>query len=381
MDFALTDIQTMVRDTARKFAKEEVGPYAAEMDKQAKFRLELVKQMGELGFMGVAFPEEYEGGGMDYQCYAIVVEELSAVCASTGVVVSAHSSLCCDPIFKYGTEEQKQKYLPGLASGRVLGCLGLTEPSAGSDAGNQKTTAVLDGNEWVLNGSKIFITNGGPAGVAVVIAVTDKSAGSRGLSGFIVPADAPGYKVAKEEHKLGIRASSTAELVFDECRIPKENLLGKPGEGFKMALATLDGGRIGIAAQAVGIAQGALTAAIAYSKERVQFGKPISSFQAIQWKLADMATEIDAARLLVQRAAWLKDKGVKSYGVQAAMAKLYASDVAMKATREAIQVFGGYGYVDEYPVERYYRDAKITEIYEGTSEVQKMVIARSLLKD
>jgi len=381
MDFALTDIQTMVRDTARKFARDQVAPYAAEMDKQGKFRMDLVKQMGELGFMGVAFPEEYEGGGMDYQCYAIVVEELSAVCASTGVVVSAHSSLCCDPIFKYGTEEQKQKFLPGLASGRVLGCLGLTEPSAGSDAGNQKTTAVLDGNEWVLNGSKIFITNGGPAGVAVVIAMTDKSAGSRGMSAFIVPADAPGYKVAKEEHKLGIRASSTAELVFDECRIPKEYLLGKPGEGFKIALATLDGGRIGIAAQAVGIAQGALTAAVEYAKERVQFGKPISSFQAIQWKLADMATEIDAARLLVQRAAWLKDKGVKSYGTQSAMAKLFASDVAMKATREAIQVFGGYGYVDEYPVERYYRDAKITEIYEGTSEVQKIVIARSLLKD
>jgi alkylation response protein AidB-like acyl-CoA dehydrogenase len=381
MDFAPTDIQTMVRDTARRFARDQVGPYAAEMDKQARFRMELVQQMGELGFMGVAFPEEYEGGGMDYQCYAIVVEELSAVCASTGVVVSAHSSLCCDPILKYGTEEQKRKYLPDLASGRMLGCLGLTEPSAGSDAANQKTTAVLDGDQWVLNGSKIFITNGGPAGVAVVIAMTDKSAGTRGMSAFIVPADAPGYKVAKEEHKLGIRASSTAELVFDECRIPRENQLGKTGEGFKIALATLDGGRIGIAAQAVGIAQGALTAATEYAKERVQFNKPISSFQAIQWKLADMATEIDAARLLVQRAAWLKDNGVKSYGTQSAMAKLFASDVAMKATREAIQVFGGYGYVDEYPVERYYRDAKITEIYEGTSEVQKIVIARALLRD
>lgn len=381
MDFAPTDIQTMVRDTARKFAREEVGPYAAEMDKQAKFRMELVQQMGELGFLGVAFPEDYEGGGMDYQCYAIVVEELSAVCASTGVVVSAHSSLCCDPIYKFGTEEQKQKFLPDLASGRMLGCLGLTETSAGSDAGNQKTTAVLDGDQWVLNGSKIFITNGGPAGVAVIIAMTDKSAGNRGMSAFIVPSDAPGYKVAKEEHKLGIRASSTAELVFDDCRIPKENLLGKAGEGFKIALATLDGGRIGIAAQAVGIAQGALSAATAYAKERVQFGQPIASFQAIQWKLADMATEIDAARLLVQRAAWLKDAGVKSYGTQSAMAKLFASDVAMKATREAIQVFGGYGYIDEYPVERYYRDAKITEIYEGTSEVQKMVIARSLLRD
>jgi alkylation response protein AidB-like acyl-CoA dehydrogenase len=381
MNFELNDIQKMVRDTARRFADEQVAPYAAEMDKAAKFRPELTTQMAELGFLGAPFSDEFGGSGMDYQCYALIVEELSTVCASTGVVVSAHTSLCCDPIYKFGTEEQKAKFLTPLASGETLGCLGLTEPSAGSDAGNQKTTAVLEGDEWVINGSKIFITNGGPAGIAVVIAVTDKSAGTRGLSAFIVPSDAPGYKVAKEEHKLGIRASSTAELVFDECRIPKENLLGKVGEGFKIALATLDGGRIGIAAQALGIAQGALKAAVEYSKERVQFGKSISNFQAIQWKLADMATEIDAARLLVYRAAWLKDQGVKSFGQQAAMAKLFASDVAMKATREAIQVFGGYGYIDEYPVERFYRDAKITEIYEGTSEVQKIVIARNLLKD
>jgi alkylation response protein AidB-like acyl-CoA dehydrogenase len=381
MNFELDDIQKMVRDTARRFANEQVAPFAAEMDKAAKFRPELVTQMAELGFLGAPFPEEFGGSGMDYQCYALIVEELSTVCASTGVVVSAHSSLCCDPIFKYGTEEQKEKFLTPLASGAVLGCLGLTEPSAGSDAANQKTTAVLDGDEWVLNGSKIFITNGGPAKISVIIAMTDKSAGSRGMSAFIVPSDAIGYKVAKEEHKLGIRASSTAELVFDECRIPKANLLGKEGEGFKIALATLDGGRIGIAAQALGIAQGALTAAVNYSKERVQFGRSISNFQAIQWKLADMATEIDAARLMVYQAAWLKDQGVKSYGHQSAMAKLFASDVAMKATREAIQVFGGYGYIDEYPVERFYRDAKITEIYEGTSEVQKIVIARNVLKD
>ncbi|MBE0617707.1 MAG: acyl-CoA dehydrogenase [Proteobacteria bacterium] len=381
MNFELDDIQTMVRDTARKFAREEVAPYAAEMDKTATFRMELVQQMGELGFLGVAVPEEYGGGGMDYRCYAIVVEELSAVCASTGVVVSAHSSLCCDPILKQGTEEQRKKYLVPLASGKMLGCLGLTEAQAGSDAANQKTTAVLDGNEWVLNGSKIFITNGKPAGVAVVIAATDKAAGVKGLSAFIVPADAPGYKVAKEEHKLGIRASSTAELVFDECRIPKENLLGKPGDGFKIALQTLDGGRIGIASQAVGIGRGALEHATAYAKERVQFGQSISNFQAIQWKLADMATEIDAARLLTWRAAWMKDQGFKNFGKESAMAKLFASDVAMKATREAIQVFGGYGYIDEYPVERFYRDAKITEIYEGTSEVQKMVIARAVLRD
>ena len=381
MNFELDDVQTLVRDTARRFAQEEVAPLAAEMDKSATFRMDLVQQMGELGFMGVAIPEQYGGGGMDYRCYAIVVEELSAACASTGVVVSAHSSLCCDPILRFGTEEQKKKYLVPLASGRMLGCLGLTEPQAGTDAGAVRTTAVLDGNEWVLNGTKIFITNGGPAGVAVVIASTDRSAKHRGLSAFIVPADAPGYKVAKEEHKLGIRASSTAELVFDECRIPKENLLGKPGEGFKIAMATLDGGRIGIAAQAVGIARGAMEHAVAYSKERHQFGQPISNFQAIQWKLADMATEIDAARLLTWRAAWMKDQGLKNYSREAAMAKLFASDVVMKATREAIQVFGGYGYIDEYPVERFYRDAKITEIYEGTSEVQRLVIARALLRD
>ncbi|MBI5442565.1 MAG: acyl-CoA dehydrogenase [Deltaproteobacteria bacterium] len=381
MDFELDDVQKMVRETARKFAREEVGPCAAEMDRTATFRTELVRKMGELGFMGVAFPEEYGGAGMDYRCYAIVVEELSAVCAATGVVVSAHSSLCCDPIFKKGTEEQKRKYLPPLLGGRMLGCLGLTEPQAGTDAANQKTTAVLDGNEWVLNGSKIFITNGGQAGVAVVIAATDRTLGTKGLSAFIVPADSKGYKVAKEEHKLGIRASSTAELVFDDCRVPQENLLGKPGEGFKIALQTLDGGRIGIAAQAVGIARGALESAAAYAKERVQFGQPISSFQAIQWKLADMATEIDAARLLVWRAAWMKDQGFQNFGKEAAMAKLFASDAAVKATREAIQVYGGYGYVDEYPVERFYRDAKITEIYEGTSEVQRIVIARALLQD
>ncbi|MBI5445759.1 MAG: acyl-CoA dehydrogenase [Deltaproteobacteria bacterium] len=380
MDFELDDIQRMVRETARKFAREEVAPFAAEMDKTARFRADLVKKMGELGFLGVAFPEEYGGGGMDYRCYAIVVEELSAVCASTGVVVSAHSSLCCDPIWKSGTEEQKRRYLRPLLTGEELGCLGLTEPQAGTDAANQKTTAVLDGDEWVINGSKIFITNGGSAGVAVVIAATDRTAGSRGLSAFIVPADAPGFKVAKEEHKLGIRASSTAELVFDECRVPRENLLGKPGDGFKIALQTLDGGRIGIAAQAVGIARGAFDSATAYSKERVQFGQPISTFQAVQWKLADMATEIDAARLLVWRAAWKKDAGHKSFGKEAAMAKLFASDVAMKATREAIQIFGGYGYIDEYPVERFYRDAKITEIYEGTSEVQRLVISRAVLQ-
>ncbi len=381
MDFELNDIQTMVRDTARKFAREEVAPLAAEMDKEARFRPDLVRQMGELGFLGAAIPEAYGGAGMDYQCYAIIVEELSAACASTGVVVSAHSSLCCDPILKFGTEEQKKKFLPPLASGQMLGCLGLTEPQAGTDAGNVKTTAVLDGDAWVLNGTKIFITNGGPAGVAVVIASTDRSAKHKGLSAFIVPADTPGYKVAKEEHKLGIRASSTAELVFEDCRIPKDNLLGAPGEGFKVAMATLDGGRIGIAAQAVGIGRGALEAAVAYAQERSQFGKPIASFQAIQWKLADMATELDAARLLTLRAAWMKDQGLKNFSRESAMAKLFASEAAMNATREAIQVFGGYGYIDEYPVERYYRDAKITEIYEGTSEVQRLVIARALLRD
>ena len=381
MDFALDDIHKMVQDTARRFAKEAVEPYAAEMDKQAAFRSELVAQMGELGFLGAAIPEQYGGGGMDYLSYAIIVEELSAVCASTGVVVSAHSSLCCDPILAHADEDMKQRYLAPLASGKMLGCLGLTETQAGSDAGGVRTTAVLDGDQWVLNGSKIFITNGGPAGVAVVIASTDREAKSRGLSAFLVPADAPGYKVAKEEHKLGIRASSTAELVFEDCRIPKDHLLGEMGQGFKIALQALDGGRVGIAAQAVGIAQGAMTHAVAYAKERRQFGQPIGNFQAIQWKLADMSTEIDAARLLTQKAAWMKDQGNKHYGIYSAKAKLFAAETAMKATREAVQVFGGYGYIDEYPVERFYRDAKITEIYEGTSEVQRMVIARDLLRD
>ena len=380
MNFELDDVQTLVRDTARRFAQEEIAPLAAEMDKTATFRTELVRKMGELGFMGVAIPEQYGGGGMDYRCYALVIEEISAACAATGVIVSAHSSLCCDPILKFGTDEQKRKYLPPLASGQMLGCLALTEPQAGSDAGSVRTTAVLHGNEWVLNGTKIFITNGGPAGVAVVIASTDRSKKHKGFSAFIVPADAPGYRVAKEEHKLGIRASSTAELVFEDCRIPKDNLLGAPGDGFKIAMATLDGGRIGIAAQAVGIARAALEHAVQYAQERSQFGQPIANFQAIQWKLADMATEVDAARLLTWRAAWKKDQGVR-FSREAAMAKLFASDVAMKATREAIQVFGGYGYIDEYPVERFYRDAKITEIYEGTSEVQRIVIARSLLRD
>ena len=379
MDFAPTDIQTMVRDTARRFARDQVGPYAAEMDKQARFRMELVQQMGELGFMGVAFPEEYEGGGMDYQCYAIVVEELSAVCASTGVVVSAHSSLCCDPILKYGTEEQKRKYLPDLASGRMLGCLGLTEPSAGSDAANQKTTAVLDGDQWVLNGSKIFITNGGPAGVAVVIAMTDKSAGTRGMSAFIVPADAPGYKVAKEEHKLGIRASSTAELVFDDCRIPRENLLGNAGEGFKVALATLDGGRIGIAAQAVGIAQGALTAATAYAKERVQFGQPIASFQAIQHMLAEMKMNLEMFRLLVYKGAWQKDQGRENNGLEVAQAKYFAGEVAVKCANCAMRILGAYGYSPEYPVARYYRDVPTYVMVEGSANICKSIIAADQL--
>lgn len=364
MDFELTDVQRMVRDTARKFAREEVGPHAAEMDKTAVFRLDLVRQMGELGFMGVAIPEEYSGGGMDYQCYSIVVEELSAVCASTGVVVSAHSSLCCDPILKNGTEEQKRRYLSPLASGRLLGCLGLTEPQAGTDAANQKTTAVLDGDEWVLNGTKIFITNGGSAGVAVVIAVTDKSAGHRGLSAFIVPADAPGFKVAKEEHKLGIRASSTAELVFDECRIPRDHLLGKPGEGFKIALQTLDGGRIGIAAQAVGIARGAMEHAVAYSKERIQFGQPISSFQAIQWKLADMATEIDAARLLAWEAAWKIDRGENATR-EACLAKNYADNMVLKVTDNALQILGGHGYIRDHPVELWLRNGRGFAVFQG----------------
>ncbi len=379
MEFKLSEEQEMIRKTVRDFAESEVAPKAGPMDEAEEYDYTLWDKMAEMGLTGIPFPEEYEGAGMDNVCYAIAVEELSRVCASTGVLISAHTSLCAWPIYAFGTEEQKQKYLVPLASGKKIGALGLTEPSAGSDAGSVKTSAVLDGDEYVLNGSKIFITNGEKADIYVIIASTDKTKGHRGTAAFIVEKGTPGFTFGKKEHKMGIRASSTYELVFENCRVPRENLLGEDGKGFKIALMTLDGGRIGIAAQALGIAQGAFDEALKYSKVREQFGKPISSFQGLQWMLADMATRIEAARLLVYKAAYLKDQG-EPYSKESAMAKLFASECAMWVTTKAVQIFGGYGYTREYPVERMMRDAKITEIYEGTSEVQRIVIAANLLK-
>ncbi|AVX20611.1 MULTISPECIES: acyl-CoA dehydrogenase [Carboxydocella] len=382
MIFKLTEEQEMLRNMVRDFAEKECGPTAAERDEKETFDRSIFDKMAELGLTGIVFPEEYGGAGADYISYAIAVEELSRVDASVGVTLSAHTSLGSNPIYKFGTEEQKQKYLVPLAEGKKMGAFGLTEPFAGSDAGGTRTTAVLDGDEWVLNGTKIFITNGGEAEIYVVFAMTDKEAKPKhkGISAFIVEKGTPGFTFGKKEHKLGIRSSPTMELVFDNCRIPKENLLGQLGEGFKIAMVTLDYGRIGIAAQALGIAQGAYEAALNYAKERKQFGQPIANFQAIQFMLADMATEIEAARLLVYRAAYLASQGVR-ISKEAAMAKMYASDVAMKVTTNAVQIFGGYGYTREFPVERMMRDAKITQIYEGTNEIQRVVISANILKE
>lgn len=379
MIFELTDEQKMIQQMARDFALKEVKPKAADLDRTGRFPEELVKQMSQLGLMGVYVPEEYGGAGMDMISYVLAMEEISAACASTGVIMSVNNSLAIDPVLKNGTEEQKKKYLEPLAKGEKLGCFCLTEAGAGSDASGQKTTAVLDGGNWILNGSKSFITNGPQADTLVVFAMTDKAKGYKGISCFIVEKSFEGCSVGKIEHKLGINASGTSEIIFDNCKIPKENILGVEGQGFKIALQTLDGGRIGIAAQAVGIARAAMEEAIAYSKERVQFSQPISSFQAIQWIIADMATEIDASRLLTYRAAYLKDKKLP-FSKEASMAKLFASETAMKTATKAIQVHGGYGYIKEYAVERHFRDAKITEIYEGTSEIQRLVIASNVLK-
>jgi butyryl-CoA dehydrogenase len=382
MDFMLSDEQQMVRDMCRKFADNELAPRAAEYDRTHEFPWEPVKKLGEMGMLGVVYPEEYNGAGMDYVCYAIAVEEISRGCASNGVIVSAHNSLCLSPIYYYGTEEQKKKYLSKLTTGEWIGCFGITEPGAGSDAAGTKTTAELKNGKWVLNGTKNFITNGGVAHVAVVMAVTEKGVGHKGLSMFIVEKGTPGFSVGKVEDKLGICASSTTELVFDNCEIPEANILGKKGEGFAIAMHTLDGGRVGIAAQAVGIAQAALDAAAKYAKERVQFNQPIAKLQAIQWMIADMATEIDAARLLTYRAAQLIGTGDRrKYSRYAAMAKLFASEASHRVTHKAIQVFGGYGYIKEYPVERHYRDSRITELYEGTSEIQRLVISSNVLND
>ncbi|MBX9953958.1 acyl-CoA dehydrogenase [Peribacillus simplex] len=379
MQFKLTEEHEMIRKMVRDFAQNEVAPTAAERDEEERFDREIFDKMAELGLTGIPWPEEYGGIGSDYLAYCIAVEELSRVCASTGVTLSAHTSLAGWPIYKFGTEEQKQKYLRPMAQGEKIGAYGLTEPSSGSDAGGMRTTAKLVGDEYVISGSKIFITNGGIADTYVVFALTDPESKQKGTSAFIIEKDFPGFSVGKKEKKLGIRSSPTTEIIFDECRVPKENLLGKEGEGFKIAMMTLDGGRNGIAAQAVGIAQGALDAAVDYAKERVQFGKPISAQQGIGFKLADMATGVEASRLLTYQAAWLESAGLP-YGKESAMSKLFAGDTAMKVTTEAVQVFGGYGYTKDYPVERYMRDAKITQIYEGTQEIQKLVISRMVTK-
>ena len=364
------DILTMLHD----FAVKEVAPLAAEIDEEERFPEETWHKLAEMGMMGVPYPEEYGGAGMSYLSYISVAEELAKHCATTSVMVSAHTSLCTWPIFHFGTDEQKQKYLPDLCSGEKLGAFGLTEPGAGTDAAMQKTTAEDKGDHWVINGSKIFITNAGYADTFVIFAMTDKSLGTKGISAFIVEKGFPGFKVGAHEKKMGIRGSSTCELVFEDCIVPKENLLGELNKGFKIAMMTLDGGRIGIGAQALGIAQGAIDECVKYVKERVQFGKRLSQFQNTQFELADMQAKVDAARLLIYRAAQAKQDG-EPYSHLAAMGKLYASEAASDVTRRCLQLFGGYGYTREYPFERFMRDAKITEIYEGTSEVQKMVIS------
>ena len=379
MDFSLSKTEELFLQMIREFAEKEVKPLAAEVDEEERFPLETVEKMAKTGLMGIPVPVKYGGAGGTNLMYGMAVEELSRVCGTTGVVLSAHTSLCCAPIMENGTEEQKMKYLPRLASGEWIGAFGLTEPNAGTDAAMQQTTAVLDGDQYVLNGNKIFITNAVYAHVYVIFAMTDKSLGNKGISAFIVEKGTPGFSIGKKEKKMGIRGSATTELVFEDCRLPKENLLGQQGKGFAIAMKTLDGGRVGIAAQALGIAQGAMDETIKYTKERKQFGRSISQFQNTQFQMADMETKVQAARLLVRSAHWKKDNGMP-YSVDAAMAKLFAAETAMEVTTKAVQLHGGYGYTREYPVERMMRDAKITEIYEGTSEVQRMVIAGKLFK-
>jgi len=379
MNFQPAKEHEMLRKMVRKFAETEVEPLAAELDETGRFPTETVEKMRKYGLLGIPFSEADGGSGGDDIAYAIAVEELSRACASTGVICSAHTSLGAWPISKFGSDAQKEKYLRPLAEGRLLGAFGLTEPNAGTDASAQQTKAVRDGEDWILNGSKMFITNGGEADTYVIIAVTDKEKGMRGISAFIVESTYDGFEIGKKEEKMGIKASSTTELIFKNCRIPGENLLGNTGDGFKIALATLDGGRIGIAAQALGIAQGAFDKTTEYLGQRKQFGRPLSKLQALQFEVAEMKTRIEASRLLVYKAAYLKSTGGK-YSTEAAMAKLYASETAMYVTTKAVQLHGGYGYTKDYPVERMMRDAKITEIYEGTSEVQKIVIASSVLK-
>jgi butyryl-CoA dehydrogenase len=378
MKLELSEEQQMIQALAREFAEKEVKPVAGRLDQEARFPHETVKRMGELGLMGIAVPEEYGGSGADPVAYVLALEEIAKVCASHAVIMSVNNSLYCDAVLKYGTEDQRKRFLTPFASGQKIGCFALTEPQAGSDASNQATLALRDGNFYVLNGRKAFVTNGREAAAALVFGRTDPTKGRHGISAFLVEKGSPGFLVPKVEDKLGIRASDTAEFVFEDCRVPAENRLGADGMGFKIAMSALDGGRIGIAAQALGIAAGAFELSVAYARERKSFGVPIAQHQMVQWMLADMATAIDAARLLVWRAAALKGAG-RPFGVEASMAKLFASEMAMKVTTDAIQVHGGYGYIREFQVERYFRDAKITQIYEGTSQIQKLIIARHLL--
>ncbi len=378
MDFNLSKEKQMCRKIYKEFAEKEIKPIAAEIDENCEFPSENIKKMAQADMMGIPFPQKYGGAGSDTLNYVLAVEEFSYACATHGVVLSAHTSLGAHPIYKYGTEEQKEKYLKPLAKGEKLGAFALTEAGAGTDAAGVKTTAKLDGDEYILNGTKIFITNAGAADIFIIHAMTDKSKGTRGISSFIVEKDTPGFTLGKKENKMGINASDTRELIFKNCRIPAENLLGKEGMGFKIAMATLDGGRIGVAAQALGIAQRALDETVKYVQEREQFGRPIAKFQGLQWEIAEMATKVEAARNLVYKAAKTKDEG-KRFSKEAAMAKYYTSEVASYVANKAVQLHGGYGYIKDYPVERLMRDAKITEIYEGTTEVQKMVIAGSLL--
>ena len=379
MDFTFTDEQQALRRSVREFAEGEIRPHVMEWDEASHFPLEILPNLAEMGLLGVIFPEEYGGAGLGYIEYVITIEELSRVDGSVGIIVAAHNSLCSNHIYKFGTPEQKKKYLAPLASGKHIGAWSLTEPNAGSDAGGTRTTARRDGNFWILNGAKTFTTNGHYADTCVAMAVTDKEKGSHGISAFILEKGMPGFRPGKKENKLGLRASDTSEIIFSDCRVPADNLLGPEGEGFTGSLKILDGGRISIAALGLGMAQGALEAATNYAKQRKQFGQAISEFQAIQFKLADMATEVEAARLLVYRAAWLADKGDARFTRESSMAKLFASEVAVRVANECVQIHGGYGFIKDYPAEKYYRDVKLCTIGEGTSEIQRLVIARQLL--
>jgi alkylation response protein AidB-like acyl-CoA dehydrogenase len=379
VDFHFTDEQQQLRRSVREFAEGEIAPHVMEWDEASHFPLEIIPKLGEMGLLGIIFPEQYGGAGLGYTEYVIAIEELARVDGSVGLIVAAHNSLCSNHIFKFGSETQKKKYLAPLAQGKKIGAWSLTEPEAGSDAGGTRTTAVRDGGYWVLNGAKTFTTNGHHADICVAMAVTDKTKGSHGISAFILEKGMPGFRPGKKENKLGMRASDTSEVIFSDCRVPKDNLLGPEGDGFIGSLKILDGGRISIAALGLGMAQGALEAATRYAKERKQFGQPISEFQAIQFKLADMATEVEAARLLVYQAAWLADQGTSRFTREASMAKLFASEVAVRVANECVQIHGGYGFIKDYPAEKYYRDVKLCTIGEGTSEIQKLVIARQLL--